>query len=64
MEQLGYNLLFRWFVGLSLDAVVWDVRVFTKKRARLIAGELRPGGPPLQVKRVLAFTALPHYSKH
>jgi transposase len=33
MEQLDYNLLFRWFVGLSLDAVVWDVTVFTKNRA-------------------------------
>jgi len=37
MEQLDYNLLFRWFVGLSLDAVVWDVTVFTKNRERLIA---------------------------
>src|SRR5258708_2986812 len=40
MEQLGYNLLFRWFVGLSLDAVVWDVTVFTKNRERLIAGDI------------------------
>jgi transposase len=40
MEQLDYNLLFRWFVGLSLDAVVWDVTVFTKNRDRLIAGEI------------------------
>ena len=40
MEQLGYNLLFRWFVGLSLDAVVWDVTVFTKNRDRLIAGDI------------------------
>ena len=40
MEQLDYNLLFRWFVGLSLDAVVWDVTVFTKNRERLIAGEI------------------------
>ena len=30
MEQLDYNLLFRWFVGLALDAPVWDVTVFTK----------------------------------
>ena len=30
MEQLDYNLLFRWFVGLSQDAAVWDVTVFTK----------------------------------
>jgi len=40
MEQLDYNLLFRWFVGLSLDAVVWDVTVFTKNRERLIAGDI------------------------
>src|SRR5207302_2908035 len=40
MEQLGYNLLFRWFVGLSLDAEVWDVTVFTKNRERLIAGDI------------------------
>ncbi len=33
MEQLDYNLLFRWFVGLELDAPVWDVTVFTKNRA-------------------------------
>ena len=34
MEQIGYNLLFRWFVGLSMDAAVWDVTVFTKNRDR------------------------------
>src|SRR6266568_3600142 len=40
MEQLDYNLLFRWFVGLSLDAEVWDVTVFTKNRERLIKAEV------------------------
>jgi transposase len=30
MEQLEYNLLFRWFVGLSLDDEIWDETVFTK----------------------------------
>ena len=40
MEQLGYNLLFRWFVGLSLDDAVWDVTVFTKNRGRLLEGEV------------------------
>src|SRR5438105_7927767 len=40
MEQLDYNLLFRWFVGLSLDAAVWDVTVFTKNRERLIVGDI------------------------
>ncbi len=40
MEQLGYNLLFRWFVGLSMDAAVWDVTVFTKNCERLIEGNI------------------------
>ena len=39
MEQLNYNLLFRWFVGLEMDDPVWDVTVFTKNRERLIDGE-------------------------
>jgi transposase len=34
MEQLDFNILYRWFVGLSLDAPVWDVTVFTKNRER------------------------------
>jgi len=40
MEQLDYNLLFRWFVGLSMDDPIWDVTVFTKNRERLLAGEV------------------------
>jgi transposase len=40
MEQLDYNLLFRWFVGLRMDDAVWDVTVFTKNRQRLMAGEV------------------------
>ena len=35
MEQLDYNLLYRWFVGLSPDDPVWDPTVFTKNRDRL-----------------------------
>src|ERR1700689_914224 len=38
MEQMDYNLLFRWFVGLEMDDPVWDVTVFTKNRERLIKG--------------------------
>lgn len=38
MEQLDYNLLFRWFVGLAMDAPVWDATVFTKNRDRLLEG--------------------------
>jgi len=40
MEEMEYNLLFRWFVGLEMDESVWDVTVFTKNRERLIAGEI------------------------
>jgi transposase len=38
MEQMNFNLLFRWFVGLEMDDAVWDVTVFTKNRERLIEG--------------------------
>ncbi|WP_263368781.1 IS5 family transposase [Edaphobacter bradus] len=40
MEQLDYNLLFRWFVGLNMDDAIWDVTVFTKNRERLMKGEV------------------------
>ena len=40
MEQLDYNLLFRWFVGLNMDEAVWDATVFTKNRERLLAGNI------------------------
>ena len=40
MEEMNYNLLFRWFVGLEMDDGVWDVTVFTKNRERLMAGEV------------------------
>ena len=40
MEQLDYNLLFRWFVGLAMDAPIWEVTVFTKNRGRFLAGEI------------------------
>jgi transposase len=40
MEQLDYNLLFRWFVGLNMDDAIWDVTVFTKNRERLLDGNI------------------------
>jgi transposase len=40
MEQLDYNLLFRWFVGLNMDDRVWDPTTFTKNRERLLAGDI------------------------
>jgi transposase len=39
-EQLDYNLLFRWFVGLSMDDLVWDVTVFCKNRDRMLNGDI------------------------
>src|SRR3989440_421831 len=40
MEQLDYNLLFRWFVGLNMDDPVWAPSVFSKNRERLLEGEI------------------------
>ena len=40
MEQLEYNLLFRWFVGLNMDDAVWDPTVFSKNRDRLLAADV------------------------
>ncbi len=40
MEQIDFNLLFRWFVGLNPDDPVWDPTVFSKNRDRLLAGEV------------------------
>jgi transposase len=40
MEQLNYNLLFRWFVGLSMDDPIWDATVFSKNRDRLVEGDI------------------------
>jgi transposase len=40
VEQLQYNLLFRWFVGLSMDDAVWTPTVFSKNRDRLLEGDI------------------------
>jgi transposase len=40
MEQLDYNLLFRWFVGLGMDDAVWSATTFTKNRDRLLGGDI------------------------
>ena len=42
MEQLNFNLLYRWFVGLGIDDKVWDASVFCKNRDRLSNAELVP----------------------
>ena len=40
MEELDYNLLFRWFVGLNMDDAVWDATVYSKNRERLLKGQV------------------------
>jgi transposase len=40
MEQLSYNLLFRWFVGLNMDDPIWHPTVFTKNRDRFLGTDL------------------------
>jgi len=40
MEEMDYNILFRWFVGLNLDDPVWDATVFTKNRDRLLEAQV------------------------
>src|SRR5580765_3565967 len=43
MEELDYNILYRWFVGLSLDDPIWDATTFTKNRDRLLDGDVADG---------------------
>lgn len=40
VEQIGYNLLFRWFLDMALDEKPWDATVFTKNRDRLLKAEI------------------------
>src|SRR4029453_17136269 len=40
MEELDYSVLYRWFVGLSLDDPIWDATTFSKNRERLLAGDI------------------------
>jgi transposase len=43
MKQLDYNLLFSWFVDLSIDAKVWDYSVFSKNQERFLGSDLAGG---------------------
>jgi transposase len=64
MEQLDYNLLFRWFVGLSMDAPVWDASSFSKNRDRLLEGDVaqRFLVAVLEQPRVTALLSSEHFS--
>ena len=64
MEQLDYNLLFRWFVGLPMDAAVWDPTVFSKNRDRLLAGDIAAQflAAVVNQKRVQGLLSAEHFS--
>ena len=52
MEELDYNLLFRWFAGLNIDEAVWHPTTFTKNRDRLLEGDVaRPSSTRSAVRR-------------
>ena len=46
MEQLQYNMLFRWFVGLNIDDEVWNATTFSKNRDRLLRGKSPKSSSP------------------
>lgn len=64
MEQLDYNLLFRWFVGLSIDDPVWDATVFCKNRDRLLEGDIAAKffATVLNLPRVRKLLSSEHFS--
>lgn len=64
MEQLNYNLLFRWFVGLSVDDPVWVPTVFGKNRDRLLGGDIAAAfmDAVLNLPRVKALLSDEHFS--
>ncbi len=64
MEQLDYNLLFRWFVGLSVDDPVWVPTVFSKNRDRLLEGDIAAAfmKAVLTLPRVKALLSEDHFS--
>ena len=64
MEQLNYNLLFRWFVGLSVDDPVWVPTVFSKNRDRLLEGDIAAAfmDAVLNLPRVKVLLSDEHFS--
>ena len=64
MEQLTYNLLFRWFVGPSVDDPVWVPTAFSKNRDWLLAGDIAAAfiGAAPSLPRVVALLSDEHFS--
>src|SRR5688572_2861315 len=62
MEQLDYNILFRWFVGLSMDEPIWNATVFTKNRDRLLNQDLARGFLRRVVERAERYMSDEHFT--
>jgi transposase len=62
MEQLDYNILFRWFVGMDLDEPVWVPTVFTKNRDRLLTQEIARSFFRRVVERAQGFMSDEHFT--
>jgi transposase len=62
MEQLDYNLLLRWFVGMSMDERVWNPTVFTKNRDRLLNQEIARGFFQRVVERAKDYMSDEHFT--
>ena len=62
MEQLDYNLLFRWFVGMEMDERVWDHAVFSKNRERLLNEEIAEAFFPRVLKRAQPYLSDEHFT--
>lgn len=64
MEQIDYNLLFRWFVGLPIDAAVWHPTVFTHNRDRLMEADVAHAflGALMRLRQVKRLLSSDHFS--
>jgi transposase len=62
MEQLDYNILFRWFVGLAMDDPIWNPTVFTKNRDRLLNQDLARDFLRRVVDRAAAYMSDDHFT--
>ena len=62
MEQLDYNILFRWFVGLAMDELIWTPTVFTKNRDRLLNQEIARSFFRRVVERAAPYMSDEHFT--
>jgi transposase len=62
MEQLDYNLLFRWFVGMEMDEAVWNHAVFSKNRDRLLNHEIAEAFFARVLRQAKAYLSDEHFT--